>query len=324
MSISVIIPTHNRGQKLFDSVSTVLYQTYTDWELIIIDDGSTDETRDVVRKIQMNNSRANIRYIYQDNAGPAVARNRGVEAATMDNIVYLDDDDAFTPDALFKIEKALEDEAVMWGVTDRYQIIQLVDRFNRVVLRDEYVLSDFMGEYQALGGGDTGVEKKNDVSLQDIYNLDFIANTNGTFHRRSLFDQGLRWNTEMPVAREDLEFLLQMGAKWPEGYKYIPYPLVIYKQTQGTNSKGLVSQSTHALWAYAYAVILELHADDPLMRHPLRYLDLVENCMNKASLVKAGRHPPHILEYFSKYKLEAMGYMNPIADVQGWGRTLDL
>ena len=90
---SVIIPTYNRADVLSRAIESVLEQSYQDFELIIVDDGSTDGTESVVH--QYDDDR--LIYITQSNAGANAARNRGIKAATGEYIAFLDSDDEFLP-----------------------------------------------------------------------------------------------------------------------------------------------------------------------------------------------------------------------------------
>ena len=92
-TISAIIPAYNAARYLDDAVRSIREQTVPIAEIIIVDDGSGDATAAVVR-----NFGADVRYLRQENAGPAVARNRGIEAACGDFVAFLDADDRWTPD----------------------------------------------------------------------------------------------------------------------------------------------------------------------------------------------------------------------------------
>lgn len=96
--VSVIIPTYNRAYCIEKSIRSVLDQTYRDFELIIIDDGSTDNTREVISRICDDR----IIYIYQKNAGACAARNRGIEEARGEYIAFHDSDDTWRMDKLKK------------------------------------------------------------------------------------------------------------------------------------------------------------------------------------------------------------------------------
>lgn len=92
--VSVIIPTYNRSSFLTKAITSVLNQSYTHLELIVVDDGSTDDTADVVHTFKAK-STVPVRYIYQENRGPASARNKGMASAQFDFIAFLDSDDWF-------------------------------------------------------------------------------------------------------------------------------------------------------------------------------------------------------------------------------------
>lgn len=93
---SIIIPTYNRAHFLKIAVNSVLSQTFSDYELIIIDDGSNDKTGDAIEKIKDKR----IKYIYQSHQGVVKARNKGVIEAKGDFICFLDSDDRFRPQKL--------------------------------------------------------------------------------------------------------------------------------------------------------------------------------------------------------------------------------
>ncbi len=98
-SVSVIIPTFNRAEYLERAVQSVFCQNECDVEIIIIDDGSTDDTQKIVEKL---NRKYPVIYIHTENSGPAAARNRGVELASSDTLAFLDSDDHWHKDKLLK------------------------------------------------------------------------------------------------------------------------------------------------------------------------------------------------------------------------------
>jgi glycosyltransferase involved in cell wall biosynthesis len=102
--ISVIIPLYNKGMIIERTVKSVLEQTYPNFELIIVDDGSTDNSVEIVQHIKDER----IRLIQQKNAGPSAARNTGVRNAQTEWIVFLDGDDELLPGALMHFYKLKE------------------------------------------------------------------------------------------------------------------------------------------------------------------------------------------------------------------------
>jgi len=120
--ISVVIPTFNRARQVRAALTSVLAQTYRNFEAIVVDDGSTDDTEEVVGELisdQGGNGIA-IRYIRQANQGQSVARNRGTEEARGEWIAFLDSDDIWFPEKLERqIEALRQYEGKSWAcITD--------------------------------------------------------------------------------------------------------------------------------------------------------------------------------------------------------------
>ncbi len=95
-AVSVIIPTYNRATHVTGAIDSVLAQTYRNYEIIVVDDGSTDNTKDILRERYAER----IRYTYQPNKGPAAARNTGIHEARHELIAFLDSDDTWLPQKL--------------------------------------------------------------------------------------------------------------------------------------------------------------------------------------------------------------------------------
>lgn len=101
---SVIIPTYNR-QHLFEiALNSVLNQTYKDFEVIIVDDGSTDQTSEVIRNLVDTR----IKYLYQENRGVSHARNRGLEISNGKFMAFLDSDDRWVPQKLHIVNELIK------------------------------------------------------------------------------------------------------------------------------------------------------------------------------------------------------------------------
>lgn len=95
--VSIIVPTYNREKTIERAVQSILRQTYGYYEIIIVDDGSTDNTEEIIKEIKDDR----IRYIsYKENQGASHARNVGIQAAKYDYIAFLDSDDEWLPDKL--------------------------------------------------------------------------------------------------------------------------------------------------------------------------------------------------------------------------------
>ena len=108
MKISVIIPTFNRKKTLGRAIQSVMNQTLSPFEILIIDDGSNDGTEEWVKE-----NFQNIKYIYQDNSGVSSARNIGIENAYGDWVAFLDSDDEWLPNKLYEQVKAIDSNPEM-------------------------------------------------------------------------------------------------------------------------------------------------------------------------------------------------------------------
>lgn len=103
MKISVIIPTYNRKKTLARAIQSVINQSFSPFEILIIDDGSNDGTEEWVKE-----NFQNIKYIYQNNHGVSSARNIGIENAYGDWVAFLDSDDEWLPNKLYEQVKAID------------------------------------------------------------------------------------------------------------------------------------------------------------------------------------------------------------------------
>ncbi len=101
--VSIITPCYNGGKYLSETIESVLAQTYTSWEMLIVDDGSVDQSAEIVRSYEKKDSR--IRLLQQKNLGSAAARNNGIRHAEGQYIALLDADDVWLP--IF-LEKQIE------------------------------------------------------------------------------------------------------------------------------------------------------------------------------------------------------------------------
>ena len=106
MQFSIIIPTYNYAHFLSRAIDSCISQEGEDWEIIVVDDGSTDNTKDILEPYIVQQSYP-IRYIIQNNLGPAAARNTGIRYANGNYLLFLDADDALLPYSLLKFRHSL-------------------------------------------------------------------------------------------------------------------------------------------------------------------------------------------------------------------------
>jgi glycosyltransferase involved in cell wall biosynthesis len=185
--VSVIIPTYNRRELVQRALDSVFAQTCRDFEVIVVDDGSTDGTRAAVE------GRPGVRYLFQDNAGPARARNVAMRQARGELIAFLDSDDVWWPDFL----------ETQIGVLERYRDVALVCARSIVGTREakhfpltrELVVGDLYAQ---------------------LYAESFVR-TPATVIRRSCLDTVGDFNESYPWS-EDHDLWLRIAAKHSIAY----------------------------------------------------------------------------------------------------------
>lgn len=124
--ISVVIPTYNRARQVQAALKSVLAQTYPEFEVIVVDDGSTDGTGEALQYISQQGGNCKpIRYFFQPNQGQSSARNKGIAEARGEWVAFLDSDDVWLPEKLESQMRAIEQFKSKCGVciTD----VRLVD-----------------------------------------------------------------------------------------------------------------------------------------------------------------------------------------------------
>ena len=118
VKVSVIIPAYNGDRYIQEAIASVLVQTYTDYEIIVVDDGSTDNTLQVLEQYGER-----IKYFSQTNQGVAASRNLGLAKAKGEYIAFLDQDDVFLPHKLASQVALLEQDSSLGIVNSGWQII---------------------------------------------------------------------------------------------------------------------------------------------------------------------------------------------------------
>lgn len=116
--ISVIIPTFNASGYLPKAIESVMNQTYTNFEVIIIDDGSTDNTRSIIKESEK------VKYFYQENKGLSSARNAGMQKSNGKYLVFLDADDWLENEALMQNYLVIKDRSEIAFVSGNYYLLR--------------------------------------------------------------------------------------------------------------------------------------------------------------------------------------------------------
>ncbi|NUQ81546.1 MAG: glycosyltransferase family 2 protein [Bacteroidetes bacterium] len=219
-TVSVIIPCFNYGHLLPETLSSLLAQTFPDWEGIVIDDGSTDNTSEVAKEFVKKDPR--FRYHYQTNAGLSAARNTGLDLATGEFIQFLDADDYLFPT---KFERQLENcqtnksdiSICDYHKSEFENLFTLTpENIHRIHLNREYPLLDLFFNWER--------------TLSIPCHCFFI--------RRSLLIKGnLRFNTSLPN-HEDIDLWLRLFSENPS-FSIVHDVLAVYRKTPGGMTKNI-------------------------------------------------------------------------------------
>lgn len=272
--VSIITPTYNRAYILGTALESVLAQTEPNWELVIVDDGSTDNTKDLVQSYQDNR----IRYIYQENSGPSSARNNGLEEAKGEWIAYLDSDNELYPEYLETVLLQLvENPEVVFAVVKGKRTQELYQEGKLVAAIDD--TGDFL----------------DNLNLQDIGLRKHHFDTNGFIHSRRVPENNIFFDEKIR-GMEDWDFILQIAEKFPEGFIYIPQELFHYHQRYGTD--GLVSSSTYQNWIDNFHYIYKKHKNHPLLEGQTWYPQRVEKYKKLQEEFEQHQNTPQYLMRF--------------------------
>ncbi|TCK07131.1 glycosyltransferase involved in cell wall biosynthesis [Marinobacterium mangrovicola] len=119
--VSIIMPVHNASEFIGYSIGSVLGQIYSDWELLLVDDASSDDSFDIAQSYRDHDSRINT-YKLNEKSGPAVARNFAISKAVGRYIAFLDSDDSWSPKKLAIQLKFMEEKKVFFSYSDYQKI----------------------------------------------------------------------------------------------------------------------------------------------------------------------------------------------------------
>ena len=232
--VSAIIPTYNRKAYVLEAVDSVLEQTYGDYELIVVDDGSEDGTGEALKEYSEK-----LRYAHQDNNGVSSARNSGLELAEGEFIAFLDSDDLWLPEKL--------DIQVAW--MDKHPEAQIC----------------YTDEIWIRRGVRVNPRKKHAKYSGEIYPQCLplcIISPSSALMRRGLFEEVGTFDPSFPVC-EDYDLWLRVAARFP--VFFIPQKLIIKRGGHA----GQLSQQGWGNDRYrvrALVKILETGALTPQMR----------------------------------------------------------
>lgn len=205
--VSVVIPAYNAEKTIIETVRSVLQQTLKDFELIVINDGSTDGTRSRLEEI----SDPRLKVLSYENGGLAVARNRGIENASGEFVTFIDSDDLWTPDKLEKQVAALQANPKA-GVV--YSWTRSMDYSGQLF-------------YEGSSASYSGNVYAQLLRCNFITSGSNVMVTRAAIATSGVFDSTLRHC-------EDLEYYLRLARTWP--FVVVPQYQILYRQTAGSLS----------------------------------------------------------------------------------------
>ncbi|WP_414754035.1 glycosyltransferase family 2 protein [Anabaena sp. CCY 9910] len=201
-TISVIIPAYNAERTILETISSVQQQTFSDFELIIINDGSTDRTLELIQNIQDER----LKIFSYENGGLPVARNRGISLASGEFIAFLDADDLWTPDKLELQLTALQQNPEA-GVA-----------YSWTYFMDEQGKSSIPGVSLFFEG---------DVQANLLVN-NFLASGSNPLVRKQAIESVGEFDSNY-TACEDWDYWLRLSAAW--NFVVVPKHQIFYRQS---------------------------------------------------------------------------------------------
>ena len=237
---SVIIPVYNGEKFIEKAIESVFSQTVSDWELVIVNDGSSDGTLSVLEKFSENEK---IKIISQPNSGVSVARNNGVKNSKGDYIAFLDADDVWH-------ENHLE---VMSNLSEKYPDAGLIGTFTRVELVNHDVITDcpyFKDKTQEVYLDDFFSQYHKDKSAK-MFTVITTVVSREAFDKAGGFPEGCKIG-------EDLELSLVIAAYYPVVLS--PLATATYKKENSTATK---TESFDADWGF-FEKVKNIYVDESI------------------------------------------------------------
>lgn len=270
MLVSVVIPTFNRSDLIGETIASVLAQTVRDLEIIVVDDGSTDSTREVVTRF----SDPRIRYVWQVNSGrPACARNAGIRLARGEFIALLDSDDLWVPEKLERQLEAFRKDRELWIVATNYRFFSA----------DQGILLHIDCDLRPTG---------EEIALTNPIGNSSVVMRRGLVDLIGFFDENKKI-----VAIEDYDYWLRVIDKVPGSILILREPLMLYR----SHEKSLNRLEDGIKVAEKHLIVLAKFRHSPFFR-PLKrrlerdikielYEQLIYRKITLREFLKDGRMP---------------------------------
>jgi glycosyltransferase involved in cell wall biosynthesis len=264
--ISIIIPAYNAAGFILETLHSVFQQTFRDFEVIVVNDGSTDNTLEVLASV----TDPRMRVITKQNQGVCAARNTGIQAARGEYLAFLDNDDLWTPDKLEAQLNALKSNpkaGVAYSWTKPF-----------------YTNSDKVCEatpYYFIG----------DV-YNDLLQENFIGHGSNILATRAAVESVGGYDEQLPYVA-DWDFCLRLAAKWE--YALVPKPQIFYRLSTTSMSINISAMENQFI-----TLLKRAHPRSNLSYRQLvsnNYIHLLSICLSRSS---SRQNVPQLLTLFKK------------------------
>ncbi len=250
-TVSVVVPTHNHGRFLSQALQSALTQSVSALEVLVIDDGSTDETAAVVELFR-NDPR--VRYEYTDHLGPAAAKNTGIRMARAPFIAFLDADDVWLP-----------------GRLERQLALFAADPKLGVAYARRYLIDE---QGQQLEYAQPPLYRGS--VLPTLFRTNFIC-CSSTLVRAAVFEDVGLFDEELPLAI-DYDLWLRVALRYR--FDYVDEPLVLYRTGHASLSRRNLERMSTAL--FIMRRFLREHGDEAGLDSALLRHAHAETCCDRA------------------------------------------
>lgn len=253
--VSVIIPTYNGQPWVADTLLAVLAQTHTAVEIIVVDDGSTDKTCDVVRQVAPQ-----ARLLTQANARVSAARNTGLAAARGEFVIFLDQDDIWHPQQLSRQVAWMQQHADCGAVVCRYH--------------HWYPAQGLYPAPASVWPPDPGLVVDPDFTgwVYHQFLFDCWALTSGTLMRRAAVTSAGGFDTKLPYS-EDWDLWLRLSQQVP--FALLQWPPVLYRQHPVQGSREVRTRDFRSELLLRYASRHGLKSRDGRAMEPARFAQIL-------------------------------------------------
>lgn len=241
---SFIVPMYNVEKYISQCIDSLLAQKYNNYEIIIIDDGSTDSSLSISKKYESKNK--NIKVFSQENSGVSKARNRGLKEAKGEYIVFVDSDDYCSENLLTIIEQNInQNELLIYGYSKIY-----INKIENIVKKDSF---------------ETECSKEEYIILDDNIG-GYISNK--VFERRIIKENNIEFDTNIHYC-EDLKFVCDYINKIKR-IKYINKPLYYYRMRKGSATGSYLTRKNATILS-AYEKLIDMYSQNKKIKELLEF-----------------------------------------------------